>query len=203
MKKWKLTLRVGTKEVHFSLNQCLRQYDVEQAHCMKTNSVNSVCKKTNDDLMNENSFDDYISSSVYDDNFEKENIMAETILSLNTENLSSEEEFQVKKKNSEGLALKELPKHLKYVFFEKEISKPVIITTNLIVEREQKVVETLRKHQEAIAWSIEDLKRTSPSICMHKILMGENAKTSVEHQRRLNPVMKEVVKKEVLKWINA
>ena len=33
--------------------------------------------------------------------------------------------------------------------------------------------------------------------------MEENAKTSVEHQRRLNPVMKEVVNKEVLKWLNA
>ena len=38
---------------------------------------------------------------------------------------------------------------------------------------------------------------------MHKILMEENAKTSIEHQRRLNLVMKEVVKKEVLKWLNA
>ena len=38
---------------------------------------------------------------------------------------------------------------------------------------------------------------------MHKILMEENAKTSIEHQRRLNPVMKEVVRKEVLKWLNA
>ena len=38
---------------------------------------------------------------------------------------------------------------------------------------------------------------------MHKILLEENAKPSVEHQRRLNPVMKEVVRKEVLKWLNA
>ena len=37
---------------------------------------------------------------------------------------------------------------------------------------------------------------------MHKILLEENAKPSVEHQRRLNPVMKEVVRKEVLKWLN-
>ena len=37
---------------------------------------------------------------------------------------------------------------------------------------------------------------------MHKILLEENARTSVEHQRRLNPVMK-VVRKEVLKWLNA
>ena len=38
---------------------------------------------------------------------------------------------------------------------------------------------------------------------MHKILLDDNAKTSIEHQRRLNPVMKEVVRKEVLKWLNA
>ena len=36
---------------------------------------------------------------------------------------------------------------------------------------------------------------------MHKIMLEENARTS-EHQRRLNPVMKEVVRKEVLKWLN-
>ena len=61
----------------------------------------------------------------------------------------------------------------------------------------------MRKHKEAIAWLVENLKGISPSICMHKILMGGNAKTSVEHQRRLNPIMKEVVKKEVFKWLNA
>ena len=37
---------------------------------------------------------------------------------------------------------------------------------------------------------------------MHKMLLEDNAKTSIEHQRRLNPIMKEVVKKEVLKWLN-
>ena len=38
---------------------------------------------------------------------------------------------------------------------------------------------------------------------MHNILLEENVKTSIEHQRRLNPVMKEVVRKEVLTWLNA
>ena len=87
---------------------------------MKTDSVNSICKKMNDDLMNENSFDDYISSSLYDENFEKEKIMAETVLRLNTKNLSSEEEFQVEEKSFEGLVLNESSKHLKYVFLEKK-----------------------------------------------------------------------------------
>ena len=38
---------------------------------------------------------------------------------------------------------------------------------------------------------------------MHKILLNDDAKTLVEHQRRLNPVIKDVVRKEVLKWLNA
>ena len=38
---------------------------------------------------------------------------------------------------------------------------------------------------------------------MHKILLNDDAKASIEHQRRLNPVMKDVVRKEVLKWLNA
>ena len=33
---------------------------------------------------------------------------------------------------------------------------------------------------------------------MHKILLEENAKTSIENQRRSNPVIK-----EVLNWLNA
>ena len=64
-------------------------------------------------------------------------------------------------------------------------------------------MEILRKYNEAIAWLIKDLKGTSPSICLHKILLEDNTKTSIEHQRRLNPIMKEVFRKEVLKCLNA
>ena len=37
---------------------------------------------------------------------------------------------------------------------------------------------------------------------MHKILLNNDARTSIEHQKRLNSMMKDVVKKEVLKWLN-
>ena len=99
--------------------------------------------------------------------------------------------------------MKELPSHLKYAFLEPKKVKPVIISAILIESEEQKLLETLIKYMEAIAWSIEDLKGISSSICMHKILVDDNAKTSIEHQRRPNPIMKEVVRKEVLKWLNA
>ena len=105
--------------------------------------------------------------------------------------------------SAEGLILKELPSHLKYAFLEPENRKPVIISAALTESEEHKILKILRKYKEAIAWSIEDLKGISPSICMHKILLNDNVKTSIKHQRRLNPVMKEFVRKEVLKWLNA
>ena len=95
--------------------------------------------------------------------------------------------------------MKELPSHLKYEFLEPEKRKPVIISAALTEAEKQKLLVILRKYKEVIAWSIEDLKGISPSICMHKMLLEGNAKTSIEHQRRLNPVMKEVIRKEVLK----
>ena len=122
----------------------------------------------------------------------------------NTEKSSSNEEKAKEiETSSEGLTLKELPRNLKYAFLGPEKAKPVIILASLTELEEQKLLEILIKYKEAIAWSVEDLKGINPSICMHKILLEKNAKTSIECQRRLNPVMKEVVRKEVLKWLNA
>ena len=131
----------------------------------------------------------------------------ETVSSINEnsqDEVSSQKQQTHEQETSvEGLKLNELPSHLKYELLEPEKRKPVIISAALIEAEKQKLLVILRKYKEAIAWSIEDLKGISPSICMHKILLEDNAKTSIEQQRRLNPVMKEVVGKEVLKWLNA
>ncbi|XP_061348290.1 uncharacterized protein LOC133293702 [Gastrolobium bilobum] len=55
----------------------------------------------------------------------------------------------------------------------------------------------------AIGWSLADIKGISPSYCMHKILLTDPNSSSREQQRRLNPIMKEVVKKEIIKWLDA
>ena len=130
----------------------------------------------------------------------------EIVLNLNEKNIEnscSKEKKATKKETSvEGLILKEFPSHLKSAFLEPEKIKPVIISAALTENKEQNLLKILRKYKEGIAWSIEDLKGISPFICMHKVLLEDNAKTSIEHQRRLNPIMKDVVRKEVLKWLN-
>ena len=97
--------------------------------------------------------------------------------------------------------LKELLKGLKNAFLGCNDTKPVIISSKLDNDMEVKLLGVLEKNLEAFAWSIEDIKGISPSICMHKILMEEDYAPSIKHQRWLNPEMKEVVKKEVLKWL--
>ncbi|CAA0819371.1 Uncharacterized mitochondrial protein AtMg00860, partial [Striga hermonthica] len=46
---------------------------------------------------------------------------------------------------------------------------------------------------------VEEIAGISPSTCMHRIILEEGAKPFRDSQRRLNPNMMEVVKKEVLK----
>ncbi|KAK4411844.1 Retrovirus-related Pol polyprotein from transposon.6 [Sesamum angolense] len=68
---------------------------------------------------------------------------------------------------------------------------------------EEKLIRVLREFKEAIGWTIADIKGLSPSTCMHRILLEEGTKPSREAQRRLNPPMMEVVKKEILKLLDA
>ncbi|XP_076952754.1 uncharacterized protein LOC143626585 [Bidens hawaiensis] len=102
-----------------------------------------------------------------------------------------------------GVELKELPKHLKYVFLGEEETLPAIIATNLEEEQEKALVEALKEHKVGIGWTIADLRGISPSIVMHKIITDPEAKPAHDAKRRLNPNMREVVKKEVLKWLDA
>ena len=99
------------------------------------------------------------------------------------------------------LELKELPTTLKYVYLGENETYPVIVASELQSTEEERLIGVLQKHKSAIGWSIEDIKGISPTVCMHKIFLEEESRPSREAQRRLNPIMKEVVKKEVLKLL--
>ena len=98
---------------------------------------------------------------------------------------------------------KQLPNHLRYAYFGEESTLPVIISSSLSNMEEEKLLNILKEQKEAIGWSLADLKGIRPYMCMHRILLEEDSKWAVDAQRRLNPSMKEVVRKEVLKWLDA
>ena len=60
-------------------------------------------------------------------------------------------------------------------------------------------MKTLKKHRSAIAYTLDDLKGIGPTLCEHKIKLDEGSKPVRDHQRRLNPKMKEVIRNEILK----
>ncbi|XP_071927623.1 uncharacterized protein [Coffea arabica] len=101
------------------------------------------------------------------------------------------------------LELKPLPTHLRYEFLGENKTLPVIVSADLDDEQCAKLLRVLRRCKKAIGWTISDIKGISPSICMHRILLEDNCKPVVETQRRLNPNMKEVVRNEILKWLDA
>ena len=55
----------------------------------------------------------------------------------------------------------------------------------------------------ALGYTLDDLKGISTSIFQHTINLEPDAKPVVDHQRRLNPKMKDVVRTEVLKLLAA
>ena len=97
---------------------------------------------------------------------------------------------------------KPLPSHLRYAYLGNASTLLVIISASLIAIEEDKLLRVLRDHKDALGWSLAYLKGIRPSMCMHRILLEDCHKPSVEAQRRLNPTMKEVVSKEVLKWLD-
>ena len=100
------------------------------------------------------------------------------------------------------LELKPLPSHLKNAFLGVEETISVIISSSLELDQENKILEILRTHRTALGWTIEDIKGINPLICTHRIHLEEDVKPSRQPQRRLNPIMKEVVKKDVLKHLD-
>ncbi|XP_071940137.1 uncharacterized protein [Coffea arabica] len=100
------------------------------------------------------------------------------------------------------LELKPLPKHLKYAYLGEGETLPVIISASLSKIQEDKLIRVLRDHKQAIGWTIADIKGISPAVCMYRIRLEENAQPIRQAQRRLNPLMMEVVKKEIPKLLD-
>nr|GEX97920.1 hypothetical protein [Tanacetum cinerariifolium] len=99
--------------------------------------------------------------------------------------------------------LKALPPHLEYAFLEGDDKLLVIIAKDLSVEEKTALLTVLKSHKRAIAWKLSDIKGINPEFCTHKILIEEDFIPAVQHQRRLNRKIHDVIKQEVIKLLDA
>nr|GEZ65631.1 reverse transcriptase domain-containing protein [Tanacetum cinerariifolium] len=92
--------------------------------------------------------------------------------------------------------LKDLPPYLEYTFLEGNDKLSVIIAKNLSVEEKPALIKVLKSHKQAIAWKLSDIKGNNLKFCTHKIIMEDDIEPAVQHQRRVNPKIHDVIKKE-------
>jgi len=60
------------------------------------------------------------------------------------------------------------------VFLGPKDTLPVIISSRLSYDQERELIHVLSER--AIGWSVADLKGISPTICMHRIHLEDDAK---------------------------
>ncbi|GJX68646.1 hypothetical protein Tco_0304373 [Tanacetum coccineum] len=116
------------------------------------------------------------------------------VCETNTANSSVDEPTEVE--------LKELPPHLEYAFLEGDNKLPVIIAKELDVEEKSALVKVLKSHKRALAWKLSDIQVSTREYCTHKFYEEDYA-PSVHNQRRVNPKIHDVMKKEVEKLLEA
>ncbi|GJW05299.1 hypothetical protein Tco_1564155 [Tanacetum coccineum] len=102
---------------------------------------------------------------------------------------------------TQGMYLLEIRKELK--IYEAKNDKSSIDEPPESVEEKAALIKVLKSHKRAIAWKLSDIKGINPEFCTHKILMEEDYKSAVQHQRRVNPKIHDVIKKEVEKLLDA
>jgi len=76
--------------------------------------------------------------------------------------------------------LKSLPSSLGYEFLGLKSTYPMIVNANLNATQVDSLLRVLRKHFKAIGYTLDDLKGIHPSLCMHRILMEDDHKPSIE-----------------------
>ncbi|GKA99268.1 reverse transcriptase domain-containing protein, partial [Tanacetum coccineum] len=141
--------------------------------------------------------DDQTSQEVDDSYYDSEGdiLLLEAILNTKTDKSSIDEPPEVE--------LKDLPPHLEYAFLEGDDKLPVIIAKDLSVKEKAALIKVLKSRKRAIAWKHSDIKGINPEFYTHKILMEDDYKLAVQHQRWVNPKIHDVIKKEVEKLLDA
>nr|GEV31504.1 DNA-directed DNA polymerase [Tanacetum cinerariifolium] len=161
-----------------------------------------------EDFFNDESIPTKIDDSFYDP--DGDILYLEKLLNDDPSQLPPMDLKQAKETNAKSsieeppeLELKELMSHLEYAFLEETNKLPVIIAKDLKDVEKEALIKVLKSHKRAIAWKISNIKGIDPRFYTHKILMEEDYKPAVQSQRRVNPKIHDVIKKEVIKLLDA
>nr|GEX93459.1 hypothetical protein [Tanacetum cinerariifolium] len=98
--------------------------------------------------------------------------------------------------------VKPLPDNLEYVFLEEPSFLPVIISSQLSTQNKGKLVSVLKNIKKHLLGKQQIFLVSAHYFCKHKIQLLDEKKPIFQKQRRLNPNMQEVVKKQIMKLLD-
>jgi len=99
------------------------------------------------------------------------------------EELMSDDKLSSDEKRASKLELKPLPSFMRYEFLGLNSTYPVIVDAASSAFQIDSLLRVLRLHCKAIGYTTDDFKGIHPFMCMHRILMEDDHKPSIEHQR--------------------
>ena len=79
----------------------------------------------------------------------------------------------------------------------------LIINVNLTKDQQSQLVQLLKAQFGAFAWTYTDMNGIHPDTCIHHIYTQENIRPVRKPQRRMNPALKDIVKDELQKLLDA
>jgi hypothetical protein len=77
------------------------------------------------------------------------------------------------------------------------------INASLETDQPQKLIQMIQGKSGAFAWDYSDMKWIYPDTCMHCIYTKDQIIPISKPQRRMNPSLKDIVKKELQKLLHA
>nr|GEZ31830.1 DNA-directed DNA polymerase [Tanacetum cinerariifolium] len=200
-----LTLKVNNESITFNLNQTMRYSSTyDDTLVNRVDVIDIACEEfVQDDL------DFYYNSKsssptlVSDDLISENDSSKVPIVKIHFNSLAEESKEKSSVEEPPELELKELPSHLEYAFLKDSNKLPVIIAKNLKVDEKEALINVLKSYKWAIAWNISDIKGIDPRFYTHKILIEDDYKPAIQSQRRVNPKIHDVIKKEVIKLLDS
>nr|GFA32768.1 reverse transcriptase domain-containing protein [Tanacetum cinerariifolium] len=196
--KGELALRIGNEAITYNLDQTVRySANYNQMTANEIDVVESACEEYSQEVLGFSNVTD--SGILTPQNDPIISVTSPTLTPFGDSNFLLFEEADAFLE----VELKDLPHHLEYVFLEGDNKLPVIIAKEMGSEEKAALINVLKSHKRAIAWKLSDIQGINPGFCTHKILMEEDNKPAVQHQRRVNPKIHDVIKKEVEKLLDA
>nr|GEW54890.1 hypothetical protein [Tanacetum cinerariifolium] len=197
-----LTLRVGKEAITFNLDQTSRySANYNDMTANRIDVIDMTCEEYSQEVLG---FSNVIASGNPTPYYDPVVFTSSLTLTPFEDNYFLLEEVDAfLALEDDPTSPKDLPPHLEYAFLESDNKFPVIIAKDLSDEEKTTLITVFKSHKCAIAWKLSDIKGINPEFCTHKILIEDDFELAVQHQRRVNPKIHDVVKKEVLKLLNA